>query len=233
MGVAVEKKGKILDRIRLAKAPRPRKEFSGDSGFLPDLVKENQELIILRENLRKTDTGLIMAKNTDELGRALLRCFEDAGARRAIVFSDEIPKGHDLVKWWSRSRARKDSCEVQFGTESITSVGEDLGRYLAGVDVCVTGCLYLVADGGVCVMDSSAGSGRLSSLLPPHHIVVAEKSRLVSHLGKVMGQLSGEEFKKRSSLILISGPSRTADIEKELVLGVHGPLTLTVILTSG
>ena len=100
-----------------------------------------------------------------------------------------------------------------------------------GMDCCVTGCGTVVAEGGVCIVDSSSEAGRLPSLLPPHHIVVARRSAVVPRLEDALKNMeAGTAGGQGSSTVLISGPSRTADIEKKLVLGVHGPLSFTLLL---
>ncbi len=93
----------------------------------------------------------------------------------------------------------------------------------------ITGCLALVAQtGSVFVTPNSAG-GRALSVIPPHHIVLATRAQLISDLPAAweMLQAAGE---LPSFASLITGPSRTGDIERILVLGAHGPKKLTVIL---
>jgi L-lactate dehydrogenase complex protein LldG len=67
--------------------------------------------------------------------------------------------------------------------------------------------------------------------LPPHHIVIAKRSQLVADLPAALA-LVAERYKQNwpSFIGFITGPSRTGDIERILVLGAHGPRKLTVLL---
>ncbi len=220
----------ILERIRAAK---PHGVKSDDLPYpLPDTgsCDESELLDRLEKNLKSTSTALCLLRDRSELGETLFRAFDELGARRAVIFSEEIPGGDLIRDSWSGDTAESLSCEVFFGIDTKVVKEGGVGGFLDSIDVCVTGCNMIVAEGGVCAIDSSSESGRLASLLPPHHIVVARRTDVVPRLDDLMESISFGTNRERSSFILISGPSRTADIEKRLVLGVHGPLSLTVIL---
>ena len=72
--------------------------------------------------------------------------------------------------------------------------------------------------------------GRALSVLPPHHVVVARREQLVRDLPAAFAQLR-ERYSSSypSFLSVITGPSRTGDIERILVLGAHGPKKLTIL----
>ncbi len=102
-------------------------------------------------------------------------------------------------------------------------------------DVCataefgITGADYALADTGTLVMIASAENPRLVSLLPPVHIAVMPCSRLLTSLDELLTTLP-DPARLTSSMVLITGPSRTADIEQILVRGVHGPREIHVVL---
>jgi L-lactate dehydrogenase complex protein LldG len=102
---------------------------------------------------------------------------------------------------------------------------------LESCDAGVTGCEVLVAQtGGVMVSVESAG-GRALSVLPPHHVVIARATQMVPDLTAAFGHVKRRYGKLFPSFIsFITGPSRTGDIERILVLGAHGPKRLTVFL---
>ncbi|MDD2706753.1 MAG: LUD domain-containing protein [Verrucomicrobiae bacterium] len=117
---------------------------------------------------------------------------------------------------------------------SILTGKGDCAHQLAEVDLGVSGCDYLIAATGSILLTAQSGFGRALSILPPSHMVVARRKQLVPQLNEAYAGLQsrfGADMKKWPSLItLITGPSRTADIEKILVLGAHGPKQLFVLL---
>lgn len=95
---------------------------------------------------------------------------------------------------------------------------------LAGCDASITGCEFLVARTGTIVMSAAQQSGRTVSVYAPVHICIAYTSQLVYDIRDALQTLKEKYAGNIPSLITFaSGPSRTADIEKTLVTGVHGP----------
>jgi L-lactate utilization protein LutC len=106
---------------------------------------------------------------------------------------------------------------------------EELRDLCATVDVGITSADYALADTGTLVMIASPAEARLISLLPPAHIAVVPKDRILTGLDELF-TLIPMPADATSSLVLITGPSRTADIEQILVRGVHGPGQLSVVI---
>jgi L-lactate dehydrogenase complex protein LldG len=68
-------------------------------------------------------------------------------------------------------------------------------------------------------------------VLPPHHLVIARKSQIVTDLSEAFASLTAKYRGSYPSMIsFITGPSRTGDIERILVLGAHGPKRLTILM---
>ncbi len=103
---------------------------------------------------------------------------------------------------------------------------------LSGCDASVTGCEYLVARTGTIVMSTAQQSGRTVSVYAPVHICIAYTNQLVFDIKDALQRLkekyAGNNFP--SLITFASGPSRTADIEKTLVTGVHGPKEVYLFL---
>jgi len=97
------------------------------------------------------------------------------------------------------------------------------------VRVGVTGALAGIADTGSLVLVSGEGRPMTASLLPEIHIAILRSSDLVPSMADV---LEKPEIRNASSAVIITGPSRTADIEMTLTIGVHGPKELHIILVS-
>ena len=95
---------------------------------------------------------------------------------------------------------------------------------LESCDAAITGCEYLVARTGTIVMSAAQQSGRTVSVYAPIHICIAYSNQLVYDIKDALQMLTQKYVGNIPSLITFaSGPSRTADIEKTLVTGVHGP----------
>ena len=92
----------------------------------------------------------------------------------------------------------------------------------------ITGAEYALADTGTLVV-MSATEPRLASLLPPVHIAVIESGCILSGLDELL-TCEAKPGDRTASMVLITGPSRTADIEQILVRGVHGPGELHVVI---
>ena len=96
----------------------------------------------------------------------------------------------------------------------------------------VTGCEALLAQTGSVMVSSAGGSGRRMNVYMPVHVVLARKSQLARSIDEGFSAIQKRYPKKPSQISLISGPSRTADIEKTLVMGAHGPAELIVMIDS-
>ncbi|MFZ9718473.1 MAG: LutC/YkgG family protein [Chitinophagaceae bacterium] len=102
---------------------------------------------------------------------------------------------------------------------------------LSDCDASITGCELLVSRTGTIVLSSASESGRTASVYAPVHICIAYTAQLVYDLKDAMEQLRQKYGQQLPSFIsFATGPSRTADIEKTLVVGVHGPKEVFVFL---
>jgi L-lactate dehydrogenase complex protein LldG len=97
-------------------------------------------------------------------------------------------------------------------------------------EIGITTCEALVARSGSIVVTSRQSSGRRLGVYPPVHIVVAFTSQLVIDVKTALQNLQQKYNIMPSMISFVTGPSRTADIEKTLVLGAHGPRELHVFL---
>lgn len=102
---------------------------------------------------------------------------------------------------------------------------------LAICNVSITGCEYLVARTGSIVMSTAQSSGRTTSVYAPIHICIAFTDQLVYDIKDAL-QAAKEKYSNNlpSLITFATGPSRTADIEKTLVVGVHGPKEVYLFL---
>lgn len=112
----------------------------------------------------------------------------------------------------------------------FTSGSEDF----LDMETAITGCEFILARTGSILITSQAGSGRRLNVFPPNHIVIVNENQLVKDLDVAFNKLEDKYEDNIPSLITnITGPSRTADIEKTLIIGAHGPKKLIVFILKG
>ncbi|MEP7278108.1 MAG: lactate utilization protein [Bacteroidota bacterium] len=105
---------------------------------------------------------------------------------------------------------------------------------LADCDASITSCDGLVARTGSVVLSAASPSGRTASVYAPVHLCIAFTHQLVYDIKDALQQVKSKDPRQLPSLIsFATGPSRTADIEKTLVTGVHGPKEAYVFLVEG
>lgn len=122
----------------------------------------------------------------------------------------------------------------QFLDESLPLLRAERAAQLAkldAVDVGLTGALAGLADTGSLVLASGARRSRLAWLLPPVHVALLPLNRLYASLGDF---LTGgrETVASNANVVVVTGPSRTGDIEQVLTRGVHGPGAVHVVLVA-
>ncbi len=115
------------------------------------------------------------------------------------------------------------------GVESDVTDSDRLRGLCATADFGITSADYALSDTGSLVMLANPEDARLISLLPPVHIAVVPAERLLSGLDELYTLLP-KPADRTSSMVFITGPSRTADIEQLLVRGVHGPGEIHVVV---
>jgi L-lactate dehydrogenase complex protein LldG len=165
------------------------------------------------------------ASALEKLGGNAVRVSEPAEARRYVA---GLTCGRAAVA------SRSPFLEV-CGIHQLAGVRRDfhdpaeLRAACAEAEFGITGADYALADTGSLAVFASPEEARLISLLPPVHIALLPISRLLTGLDELLS-LVPNPAERSSALILITGPSRTADIEQILVRGVHGPGEIHVIV---
>ena len=138
--------------------------------------------------------------------------------------SDLVRQVLELVseKGWKSPHCPEQPLRALFARHGSPLFDEDSD--VVGCDVAVTGCEALVARTGSIVLSAAQPEGRTTSVYTPVHICIAFTSQLVYDIHDALVGLQERYGGRLPSLITFAtGPSRTADIEKTLVVGVHGP----------
>ena len=112
------------------------------------------------------------------------------------------------------------------------AVGPASVEAAAAAGLGVTGAVAGVAATGSVVLDSRVAGGRIASLLPSVHLCVLSVNNLLATPADVLRNLGSGADAVPPSLVLVTGPSRTGDIEQLLTLGAHGPTALHVVLVT-
>lgn len=193
----------------LLSADLPSRNIENDSASLVELF---------RSSLEAVDGHGIVVHNELDVVRVLTEIITrlqrtDLQARR-IAISDS-PKVERLVR----------NISVNVDEVAITPSASDVFTF----DIGISGAQAGIAETGTLLLDSSRERHRLVSLVPPVHIAILDASQIVATLGEALSTLRQEE-QVSPIVTLVTGPSRTADIELTLAIGVHGPQELYVIV---
>jgi len=175
-----------------------------------------------------------------ELIRIGGRCHHTSSVERACELVEQIAgerQARTVVGWQSLMddgfdlRDRFERTGIQLRTE--VTAGEVV-RDVADADIGITGVDYALAETGSLVLLTGVGRARSVSLLPPVHIAFVKTSQIISGFDDLFAALVRDQpsdaVNLGSAVTFITGPSRTADIELTLVVGVHGPQELHVVL---
>jgi L-lactate dehydrogenase complex protein LldG len=126
--------------------------------------------------------------------------------------------------------ALTDAAVSRLGLPVLNTAG---GYDVNGLEACdagITECDALIAQTGSVLVTSRNSGGRALSVLPPHHLVLARREQLVRDLSTGFDCVQRKYTPNYPSMIsVVTGPSRTGDIERILVLGAHGPKKLTIL----
>ncbi len=118
-------------------------------------------------------------------------------------------------------------CEAK----GFACIREGLRKHLAGIDVGVAQAVLGVADSGTCMVNSDDEETRLATMISEISVLILHKSAIRKDLPSIAADLRAQQSTgKPSYTAFITGPSRTADIERVSAIGVHGPLELHIIL---
>ncbi len=154
--------------------------------------------------------------------------------RESASLSARLSELASSERWTGVASHRNKINKYFCGTLPLPTLWVDDGYStddLERCDVAITSCDALVAQTGSVVVSSRSAGGRALSVLPPHHIVIATPDQVVADLPDAFALLESRYSGNYPSFLsFITGPSRTGDIERILVLGAHGPKRLSVYI---
>jgi L-lactate dehydrogenase complex protein LldG len=175
--------------------------------------------------LPAADLAVTFAESFRRIGGEFFYCetLPQLGAEMRGWLAKRLPAGQQFYVWEPAMQHLLTMAGVSFqATEA---------DFRAQAAVGLTSCAALVARTGSIVVTPATASGRRLSIYPDQHIVLARPSQVVAEIGDGLRMVQGQHGDALPSMLsLTTGPSRTADIEKTLVLGAHGPRRLTLFL---
>ncbi len=203
-------KEQILKRVRdalISKKENPFKNIDFSSSVYVQ-TKEDKEIAFARK-LMDMDGTFVYCENEKALGESL----------KALL---EQKKWSDYFVVDKKVEILLESLEIPFQNNPAA-----FNNMTAGI----TRCEYLIARFGSVLVSSGLDSGRRMFVFPESHIVIAYTSQVVVELQEALVGMR-KRYRERfpSQMTVITGPSRTADIEKTLVMGAHGPRELYVFV---
>lgn len=115
--------------------------------------------------------------------------------------------------------------------KGVICIRNGLRKHLAGIDVGLSRAELGVAGSGTCLMNTDNEDARLAGMISEIHVILLRKSDIYPDLPSIAQRLRERMNQAPATYTtLITGPSRTADIERVAAVGVHGPLELHIIL---
>ncbi len=220
-------KNEIIARIREAlrfEAPVPGHHGDHAPAHPHQPDKFSQWLPAVSEDLG--EQLALFAKNSDELKTEF----------HLLATRDELPAKlralSEQSAWKRVATHNSELTDFAVPALALPTLKTDGGYVIADLEQCdagITECDAIVAQtGGVLITNRSAG-GRALSVLPAHHVVLVTRAQVVPDITAAYAVLRAKyDGNFPSFMSFITGPSRTGDIERILVLGAHGPKRLTV-----
>ena len=201
----LERLKRNASRVEMPGAWQSQRDF-------PDLAERfTASLTAVRGEVRRTET---LESALLEVGTIL-----DEISAKTVVANNESP----LFDVGLEERWQEREWHV------VGRTAGDLRKFCARADAGLSGVEAALAETGSLVVHSGPGKSRLATLLPPVHIALVPVSCLEPDIFTWTASRN-KEMPMPSNLNLISGPSKSADIEFTLTLGVHGPKRLVVVL---
>ncbi len=200
---------------------RQQNDYSGSAAALEadGAARAGSLIEIFRDNLEAVGGHCIVVKNEPEVKEALTRIIlrlQQTQSRALRIARSDAPAVARLFK-----DIDVDIDEVAVAPGVAESFGYDVG---------VSAAQSAIAETATLVLDSETERHRLVSLVPPVHIAIVDAATICLTLAEALEWMAqGDELSP--TITLITGPSRTADIELTLAIGVHGPQELYVVVT--
>ncbi|MFI5322805.1 MAG: lactate utilization protein C [Thermodesulfobacteriota bacterium] len=198
------------------------RDFSTEAGAIRKHNIDNNNSLLEQfiEELLKVNSEIRRVRSEDELMPLIMELIRDKGISSFSMW------GSDYLRDLGLKNLLKSGGLKQLEASDKNAIAQ------AGIGI--TEVDYAIADTGTLVLLTDGNRPRSVSLLPPIHLAIVRKAKLVSDISElfiILKQTLDHTQDITSCMTFITGPSRTADIELNLTLGVHGPKELHVLIT--
>lgn len=175
------------------------------------------------------------ATTVEDVGDVLSAVCADSEIRNVVRTDHAILDSANVDAVLSRAGVECDVTRLQATTSDEAERRDQIEsakQRMFEVDAGITGGDYLIAETGTLVIHPGSGVARLASLAPPIHIAVVHTNQVLPSLDELflLEHVDIATGNRASGMNLISGPSRTGDIEAQIVYGIHGPIETHIIL---
>ena len=213
----------------------PADELERRVDFVRELISRDADnlMSILARVASGSGWNVVRVPDAGAAGDYILDVAREIEARSLVYSLHQVVRSALRPDALSEAGIRAEP--VALGHESEERDAQDrarLKRVMEASDIGVTGVDYAISETGTCVIIPRAGVSRLVSLLPPVHIALVERGQVLPSLDELF-TLRRDDFVNGnlgSYMNLITGPSRSADIEYKLITGVHGPGEVHMVL---
>lgn len=218
---------KIADRLdRPRQKTPPQRDVSGVPSFYRDRPFGDEapvdKVIRFRTELTALGSDVYIVDTMTQAADVLQQLITEMEPKIIVTWAPEAFQGWETDWLWEHSAVHPAGGEMDF---IETAKKADLG---------ITTVQYAVANTGTIVLCATRKQPRAVSLLPAVHVALIRESQIVPRMGDVFPMLrASKEHNLPSSITFISGPSRSADIEGDLSIGVHGPVAVRAIVVRG
>jgi L-lactate dehydrogenase complex protein LldG len=205
---------------------RVRGEISKGPHVAPPPIAE----VWPRENPTPAEMAEGFGKELAEVHGEVIRCATMQDARRQLA---ELAAEAQWTSLGGMDRPTVRDAVADLPSGLISWAAADWQpQQMAKLSASVIESDVLLADTGSCLIACATAQDRLLCYLPPACVVIARVDQLAEHLPAAWATIAPRvaDPAQRGEFVIVTGPSRTADIEKILILGVHGPKRLVVIL---
>lgn len=212
----ISKIGKILGNTR-NEITIPEKKKS--------IEIQTDETIINKfiETAKKQNWLIHQAQSSNNVLRLIEKILIKTKAKNIVRTNEEIINRLDLNKYLE-SKNYKET--IIFNKKPLTA--EKIKNICSKADIGISSADFAIAETGSIVIIPGSNKSKMVSLLPATHIVIIHPKLIINRLEELFLKLP--EIQKNSSINIISGPSRTADIEQTIVIGAHGPKEVHLII---